>query len=32
MPRGGHFAPHEEPGLLADDILAFFRDLGATAG
>lgn len=20
MPRGGHFAPHEEPGLLADDI------------
>ena len=32
MPRGGHFAPHEEPGLLADDIRAFFRDLGATAG
>ena len=27
MPRGGHFAAHEEPGLLADDITAFFRDL-----
>ena len=27
MPRGGHFAPHEEPGLLADDIAAFVRDL-----
>ncbi|MEW2548246.1 epoxide hydrolase family protein [Streptomyces sp. NPDC047002] len=25
MPRGGHFAAHEEPGLLADDIAAFFR-------
>ncbi|NIZ91561.1 epoxide hydrolase [Kineosporiaceae bacterium B12] len=25
MPRGGHFAAHEEPGLLADDITAFFR-------
>lgn len=23
MPRGGHFAPHEEPALLADDIRAF---------
>lgn len=23
MPRGGHFAPHEEPALLADDIAAF---------
>jgi pimeloyl-ACP methyl ester carboxylesterase len=27
MPRGGHFAPHEEPGLLADDITAFLRTL-----
>jgi pimeloyl-ACP methyl ester carboxylesterase len=27
MPRGGHFAAHEEPALLADDISAFFRDL-----
>ncbi|MFF1572547.1 epoxide hydrolase family protein [Leifsonia sp. NPDC058292] len=25
MPRGGHFAPHEEPGLLAADITAFHR-------
>ena len=25
MPRGGHFAPHEEPGLLAADITAFLR-------
>jgi len=24
MPRGGHFAPIEEPQLLADDIRAFF--------
>ncbi len=24
MPRGGHFAPHEEPELLAEDIVAFF--------
>ena len=24
MPRGGHFAAMEEPGLLADDIRAFF--------
>ncbi|WP_201276551.1 epoxide hydrolase family protein [Marisediminicola senii] len=24
MPRGGHFAPHEEPQLLAADIAAFF--------
>lgn len=23
MPRGGHFAAHEEPALLADDITAF---------
>lgn len=27
MPRGGHFAAHEEPGLLADDITAFFAAL-----
>jgi pimeloyl-ACP methyl ester carboxylesterase len=27
MPRGGHFAAHEEPQLLADDIRAFFRAL-----
>ena len=26
MPRGGHFAAHEEPALLADDITAFFRE------
>ncbi|WP_345558318.1 hypothetical protein [Nonomuraea rosea] len=24
MPRGGHFAAHEEPELLAHDITAFF--------
>ncbi|OUE26843.1 hypothetical protein BFL36_03475 [Clavibacter michiganensis] len=28
MPRGGHFAPYEEPDLLADDIRAFLRMLG----
>jgi pimeloyl-ACP methyl ester carboxylesterase len=27
MPRGGHFAAHEEPGLLAEDITEFFRGL-----
>jgi pimeloyl-ACP methyl ester carboxylesterase len=27
MPRGGHFAAHEEPELLADDITAFFRQV-----
>jgi hypothetical protein len=27
MPRGGHFAPHEEPELLVDDLTAFFRPL-----
>lgn len=27
MPRGGHFAAHEEPALLADDITTFFRAL-----
>ncbi|MGH3166304.1 MAG: epoxide hydrolase family protein [Trebonia sp.] len=26
MPRGGHFAAHEEPGLLAADITDFFRE------
>ncbi|MEH0108841.1 epoxide hydrolase family protein [Tersicoccus sp. MR15.9] len=27
MPRGGHFAPHEEPALLAEDVTAFLRPL-----
>jgi len=27
MERGGHFAPAEEPGLLVEDIRAFFRPL-----
>ncbi|HEX7837269.1 MAG TPA: epoxide hydrolase [Kofleriaceae bacterium] len=27
MPRGGHFAPMEEPALLVDDIRSFFRPL-----
>jgi hypothetical protein len=27
MPRGCHFAAHEEPALLADDITEFFRPL-----
>lgn len=27
MPRGGHFAAHEEPTLLADDLFEFFRPL-----
>jgi pimeloyl-ACP methyl ester carboxylesterase len=27
MPRGGHFAPHEEPTLLAEDITAFLLTL-----
>ena len=27
MPRGGHFAPAEEPDLLIDDIRTFFRTL-----
>ena len=27
MPRGGHFAPHEEPALLADDTSAFLLTL-----
>ena len=25
MPRGGHFAALEQPGLLVDDVRAFFR-------
>jgi pimeloyl-ACP methyl ester carboxylesterase len=25
MPRGGHFAPAEEPELMLEDIRAFFR-------
>lgn len=29
MPRGGHFPALEEPGLLVDDIRAFFRPLRA---
>jgi pimeloyl-ACP methyl ester carboxylesterase len=29
MPRGGHFAPAEEPELVARDMAAFFGDLGA---
>jgi len=27
LPRGGHFAAMEEPGLLAEDIRAFYRPL-----
>jgi pimeloyl-ACP methyl ester carboxylesterase len=27
MPRGGHFAALEQPALLADEVLAFFREL-----
>ena len=27
MPRGGHFAALEQPGLLVEDIRAFFRPL-----
>jgi pimeloyl-ACP methyl ester carboxylesterase len=27
MPRGGHFAAHEEPELLAEDVREFFRPL-----
>ena len=27
MPRGGHFAAHEQPGLLAEDLTAFFQSL-----
>lgn len=28
MPRGGHFAAAEEPVLVAQDITAFFAELG----
>jgi len=31
MPRGGHFAAWEEPGLLAQEIRTFFRPLRAAA-
>lgn len=31
MPRGGHFAPAEEPDLLARDIAAFFASAGAVS-
>lgn len=31
MPRGGHFPAHEEPGLLADDLAAFFREMRPSA-
>jgi pimeloyl-ACP methyl ester carboxylesterase len=27
MPRGGHFAAFEEPGLLADDLIGFLAEL-----
>ena len=27
FPRGGHFAPAEEPAAIAGDLTAFFRDL-----
>ena len=30
MPRGGHFAAAEEPGLLAEDIVAFFTGTRST--
>jgi pimeloyl-ACP methyl ester carboxylesterase len=30
MPRGGHFAAHEEPALLAHDITEFFRTYRST--
>jgi len=29
MPRGGHFAPSEQPELLSDDVRAFFAGLSA---
>ena len=32
MPRGGHFAPVEEPELLARDIAAFFGGLQRLGG
>jgi pimeloyl-ACP methyl ester carboxylesterase len=27
MPRGGHFAAWEEPELLAEDLVAFFKSV-----
>jgi hypothetical protein len=27
MPRGGKFAPHEQPGMLAHDVAESFRTL-----
>jgi pimeloyl-ACP methyl ester carboxylesterase len=27
MPRGGHFAAFEQPGLFIDDVRAFFRTI-----
>jgi hypothetical protein len=27
MPRGGHFAAHEEPELLSEDLQAFLAEL-----
>jgi pimeloyl-ACP methyl ester carboxylesterase len=30
MPRGGHSPSHEEPELLAEDLLAFFGTLGSS--
>ncbi len=27
MPRGGHFAAFEQPGLFVEDVRAFFRDI-----
>jgi pimeloyl-ACP methyl ester carboxylesterase len=32
MPRGGHFAPAEEPELLARDIAEFFGELESASG
>ncbi len=29
MPRGGHFAPSEQPELLVEDVREFFRGLRA---
>jgi epoxide hydrolase len=31
MPRGGHFAAFEQPGLYVDDVRAFFHDLRSAA-
>ncbi|MEO5535687.1 MAG: epoxide hydrolase family protein [Pseudolysinimonas sp.] len=29
LPRGGHFGPWEQPALWADDVIAFFNQVGA---